>query len=62
MCPFLDMSDPKCAAHLTLRNIAAACAHCAGDYHLCPVYRGLVGKHDQAVQTNVPATQLRVAS
>ncbi|MDY6913040.1 MAG: hypothetical protein SVT52_01085 [Planctomycetota bacterium] len=42
MCPFLDKSDVRCAAHLTLANLATAFAYCADRFADCPVYQALV--------------------
>jgi hypothetical protein len=42
MCPFLEESNPLCAAHLTMSNIAEAFAHCADKYEQCPVYAQLL--------------------
>jgi len=39
VCPFVDSADPRCATHLTLRNINRAFAQCADRYILCPVYQ-----------------------
>lgn len=56
MCPFVEMSDPRCAAHLTMRNIAWAYTHCADCYSECQVYLELVledVRHEKA-NTAVP--------
>ena len=45
MCPFVDHADPRCAAHLTLRNIFRAFLHCADRYKDCPVHRLLAEAH-----------------
>jgi len=42
VCPFIDMNDPRCSAHLTLDNLAQAMAHCANRYCDCRVYQQLV--------------------
>ena len=42
MCPFVDKSDVRCAAHMTLRNVLQAFQHCADRYGECPVYAQLV--------------------
>ncbi len=41
MCPFVEKADPRCATHLTLRNLYRAFAHCADRYSSCPVYQAL---------------------
>ncbi len=41
MCPFLDNADPRCSAHLSLRNITKAFAHCAGHFEACPLFQEL---------------------
>jgi len=41
MCPFVDRSDVRCAAHMTLRNVLTAFQHCADRYTECPVYTQL---------------------
>lgn len=41
MCPFVENGERRCAAHMTLRNVAQAYGHCAGNYHDCPVYQQL---------------------
>jgi hypothetical protein len=41
VCPFIEASDPRCAAHWTLHNLAEAYRHCADDYRDCPVYKQL---------------------
>ncbi len=41
MCPFVNKSDARCAAHLTLQNIASAFTDCAGQHIKCPVYQEL---------------------
>lgn len=51
MCPYVDESDPRCAAHWTLQNIIRAFAHCADRYFDCPIYLQLSADaptHDQA--------------
>ncbi|MFB3890964.1 MAG: hypothetical protein ACE15C_02945 [Phycisphaerae bacterium] len=44
MCPLVDVSNPRCAPHLTLNNIIRAFTHCADRYSECTVYRELVAK------------------
>ncbi len=44
MCPFVNKTDARCGAHLTLGNLAQAFAHCADCYTDCPIYRELSGK------------------
>lgn len=63
MCPFVNSSDPRCSAHLTLREIVTAFAHCAGQYSRCPVYQTLAQTHVGELPAVVPvAAKLRVAS
>ena len=42
VCPFVDQGDPRCGAHLTLRNIESAYLHCADRYMTCPVFQELL--------------------
>ena len=44
MCPLVDISNPECAEHLTLNNIASAFAYCADRYGACPVYKSLIAR------------------
>ena len=44
MCPFVDKSDDRCAAHMTLRNVLQAFLHCADRYSDCPVYSQMVAR------------------
>ena len=44
MCPMLDKSDARCAAHLTLANISSAFAHCADQYEQCPIYQNTIAR------------------
>jgi hypothetical protein len=63
VCPFLEKADPRCSAHLNLRNIVRAFAHCAGHYDHCPLYAELhagLDKYDHANLTTPFA--FRVAS
>jgi len=54
VCPFVDRDDPRCAAHLTLRNLPEAFAHCADRYTTCPVYQELITHDDEHLQTVPP--------
>ncbi|MBS3735048.1 MAG: hypothetical protein KGY99_09000 [Phycisphaerae bacterium] len=42
MCPFVNASDPRCAAKLALSNLTRAFADCAGTYAQCVIYRRLM--------------------
>jgi hypothetical protein len=42
VCPFVDTTDARCAAHLTLKEVVRAFAHCADRYRECPVFHRLV--------------------
>lgn len=59
MCPFLNASDPRCSAHLTLKNIQTALAHCADCYMQCPVYQAMIG---QAPHALAATDELKAAS
>ena len=51
MCPFVNKTDVRCAAHLTLKNLNQAFAHCADLYRACPAYKELITNernHEQA--------------
>ena len=63
MCPFLDKSDARCAAHLSLASLASAFAHCADRFCDCPVYQALAKEPICDDQTNRHADgQLAAAS
>ncbi|MFP4138926.1 MAG: hypothetical protein ACOCZU_00465 [Planctomycetota bacterium] len=59
MCPFLNASDPRCSAHLTLKNIQTALAHCADRYMQCPVYQAMIGQTTNGIAA---PEQLKAAS
>jgi hypothetical protein len=42
VCPYLEQSEARCAAHLSLSKLQEALGFCAADYESCPVYRQLV--------------------
>ena len=42
MCPLLEADLASCAAHLTMRNLPQAFAHCVEGYHACPVYQRII--------------------
>lgn len=52
VCPHLEKSDPRCAAHLNLRNIMQAFSHCAGRHRACPVYQKLRASTDRHEHTH----------
>ncbi|MFP4354120.1 MAG: hypothetical protein ACLFUJ_03270 [Phycisphaerae bacterium] len=63
MCPFLEQSNPLCAAHLTMSNIASAFAHCADKYEHCPVYaQMLLRQPEQVLAAARRALPVRAAS
>lgn len=41
VCPYLEKANPNCAAHLNMRNLHQAFAHCADRHRRCPVFREL---------------------
>jgi hypothetical protein len=38
LCPYLERRDARCAGMLTLTNLRAALAQCAGEHEYCAVY------------------------
>ncbi|HNX26723.1 MAG TPA: hypothetical protein PKK48_04880 [Phycisphaerae bacterium] len=39
VCPLVEKSNPRCASHMTFRNISQMFAHCAGEFNSCPIYK-----------------------
>jgi hypothetical protein len=39
VCPFLEDSDCRCAARLSLDRLDEALGYCADEFVLCPTYR-----------------------
>ncbi len=37
-CPFLNRGDPRCAQHLSMRNLDHAYRYCFAHYTLCGLY------------------------
>lgn len=63
MCPFLDQGDPRCAAHLTMQNLANAFEHCADHFASCPVFQDMLVDRIQLVeQTPNPSPAHAVAA
>lgn len=58
MCPFVDKSNPRCAAHLTLSNILGAFAHCADRYVECPEFKYVKAQVADNDYRRVPAALL----
>ena len=58
MCPFLDKSNPRCAAHLTLSNILGAFSHCADRYGECPEFKYVKAQVADDDRRRVPAVLL----
>jgi hypothetical protein len=58
MCPFVDKSDARCAAHMTLQNVVQAFLHCANRYTECSVYSQLTA---HGAQPDQPAAALAVS-
>lgn len=46
MCPFVNHTDRRCAAHLTMRNLDSAFGHCANHYVSCPVFQEMIVHHE----------------
>ena len=50
MCPFAEDREPRCAVHLTMRDLTSAYAYCADRYMSCPVFQELIAReheHDE---------------
>ena len=60
MCPNMDKSDSRCAAHWTLQNIVRAFAHCADRYYDCPIYNQLLA--DRADHEPVKVSSRRLVA
>ncbi len=41
-CPFLNRSDPRCSASLTIERLRFAFEFCCNEYQACDVYRELL--------------------
>ena len=50
ICPFMDLTDPRCADHFNLVNLTAAFSHCVGRYQSCPVYQTMTSDHGRPRQ------------
>lgn len=62
MCPHMDKSDSRCAAHWTLQNIARAFAHCANRYYDCPIYIQLLADRMEHEPAKTSSKQLVTVS
>lgn len=58
MCPYLDESDTRCAAHLTLSNVQSAYEHCVNRFWNCPVYCQISCEKGPAVAAETSAEYL----
>jgi len=43
-CPFLNLSDSRCAEQLCLTHLADAFQYCFGRHHNCSLYHQLLGQ------------------
>lgn len=62
VCPIVDECNPRCATHLTLRNLLGAFAHCADRYCECPIYQELRASGASCLDVQPTATAFLVAS
>jgi len=60
LCPFIDKSDPRCAAHLNLGNVSHAYGYCADRYQMCLIYQELI--NDDRNSQREESTYHRAAS
>ena len=58
MCPYVDAGDPRCNAHMTMREISTAFAYCFGRYTKCPVYCRRVARERQNAKVEEPVELL----
>ena len=61
MCPFVEESDARCAAHLNMQNLFQAFTHCADHYEACPIYQELLADERTEDYAGAVASRSRTA-